>query len=423
MNSGSKFGTVPATWHVVSTAPQERQAADEKAVAVSYVDTQGLDSVWHATECGAWSITEALAAICVGVFAGLHSPKASVQFVVPSTAQAMLTSRLLDDFDLSDMSVSTTATQLHENWRSTIFVVSLPQYEDGSHYAEMMQQVQGDDVRSDADEVISVGEVLGRENYDDIPLNALSRHALRAPCVGRFRDRGDLIERLVRLSPSASQQVLPLRSSRDIDNIAVLMGHGDWSDDKVICLCDTDLPPIVASLAPSLSDEADVLTNSPKLIGPEAATSKVLRTMHDFDDEAIVCTLRQWLLVEPQLGRGGSHRSATLFMRGASTTSFILDVALGAREGEMSVIIPEQAETLDEDDEDSSEQQDTELVESVDVASATSWSSDTTGHGAKKTRCRCYSDLHAKRLREVLERMTPEEVSTLLACLESPPPQ
>lgn len=423
MTLHSKFGTVPATWRVVSAKPEKCETQNDQAIGISRVDTQGLDSVWHTTEFGPWSITEALAAIYVGLFAELHSPRASVQFIAPSRAQAMLMSSLLDDFGISDMGVSTNPAQFHRNWRPTIFVVSLPQHGNGSHPAETIQQLLDGHVRPAEDEVVSVGAAVGLEIGENIVLNAESHQSRQLTRIGRFKSRGDLIERLLALSPEAVQQVLPLHTSGDVDNIGRLMGHGDWSDDKVICLCDTTLPPIMASLAQSLSDnEADVLTNSPRIISEEAATSKTLRTMHDFEDEAVLCTSRHWVLVEPQLGRGGNHRNATLLMKSISTARFIIDVALGLLDGQAAVVVPQQRKDL-EDDESLSTQPEVEPVESADEEEGHSVSSHTTDAKTKKTRCRRYSDLHAKRLREVLTRMTPEEVSTLLACLESAPSQ
>src|SRR5664280_1152009 len=100
MQSSPKKETVLATWRVVSTKPQEHGVQADQVLHVSHVGTQALGSVWHATSRnGSWSITEALATICAALFAAANNKSASVQLIVPSPVQALLTMSLLQDLD------------------------------------------------------------------------------------------------------------------------------------------------------------------------------------------------------------------------------------------------------------------------------------------------------------------------------------
>ena len=423
MQSGSKQGTVLATWRTVSTKPQEHGVQADHVLHVSHVGTQALGSVWHATSRnGSWSITEALATICAALFAAANNKSASVQLIVPSPVQALLTMSLLQDLDVANIGVSTAPTRLRHGSHPMVFVVSLPQDQDntGGDYVEMVQEILRHDVRPDVDEVISVGEEPLLNTREAHPLVNRDRRASGTLGLGRFADRGDLIRRLLHLSSTAQQQLLPLQSTQDVDNISILMGRSNWSDEKVVCLCGPDLPPIMFSFAHILSDEADVLTNCPQLFGGGAATSKSLRGMRDFADEALLCTSGQWLLVEPQLDRGGSHRSATLFMRAASTTLFIMKLALGSLDGAIVVEVPRPEDTaLDETDQNPLGQGDALPKETVQVTPSSHLHTRKAEQDDKKHRYRCYSDIHEKKLREVVGRLTPEEIDILFAGLEA----
>ncbi|MHB8106329.1 MAG: hypothetical protein ACYDH4_02695 [Candidatus Cryosericum sp.] len=302
-----------------------------------------------------------------------------------------------------------------------VFVVSLPQAQDntGGDYVEMVQEILRHDVRPDVDEVISVGEEPLLNEREARPLVNHDGKASVTLGLGRFTDRGDLIRRLLSLSSTAQQQLLPLRSIQDVDNIPMLMGRSNWSDEKVVCLCGPDLPPIMFSFAHILSDEADVLTNYPQLFGGGAATSKSLRGMRDFADEALLCTSGRWLLVEPQLDRGGPHRNATLLMRGASTTLFIIKLALGSLDGAIAVEVPiADGSGPDQANQDAIKQGQVAPRQTVQAIPTSPSSARKPEQDNKKHRCRRYSDLYEKRLREVVAKLTPEETETLLSGLE-----
>lgn len=423
MQSGSKQGTVLSTWRTVSTKPQEHGVQADHVLHVSHVGTQALGSVWHATSRnGSWSITEALATICAALFAAANNKSASVQLIVPSPVQALLTMSLLQDLDVANIGVSTAPTRLRHGSHPMVFVVSLPQDQDntGGDYVEMVQEILRHDVRPDVDEVISVGESPRLGKREDSPRTNSGRQAPEALRLGRFADRGDLIRRLLHLSYTAQQQLLPLQSTQDVDNIPILMGRSNWSDEKVVCLCGPDLPPIMFSFAHVLSDEADVLTNCPQLFGGEAATSKSLRGMRDFADEALLCTSGQWLLVEPQLDRGGSHRSATLLMRAASTTLFVIRLALGSLDGAIAVEVPRpENSALEETDQAPLGQEDAQPKKTVQITPSSHLHTRKAEQDDKKHRYHCYSDIHEKKLREVVGRLTPEEIDILFAGLEA----
>jgi len=379
--------------------------------------------VWHATSRnGSWSITEALATICAALFAAANNKSASVQLIVSSPVQALLTMSLLQDLDVANIGVSTAPTRLRHGSHPMVFVVSLPQDQDntGGDYVEMVQEILRHDVRPDVDEVISVGEASRLGKREDAPRTNSGRQAPEALRLGRFSDRGDLIRRLLHLSSTAQQQLLPLQSTQDVDNIPKLMGRSNWSDEKVVCLCGPDLPPIMFSFAHILSDEADVLTNCPQLFGG-AATSKSLRGMRDFADEALLCTSGQWLLVEPQLGRGGPHRNATLLMRAASTTLFVIRLALGSLDGAIAVEVPRPEDSaLEETDQAPLGQEDALPKETVQVTPSSHLHTRKAEQDNKRHRYHCYSDIHEKKLREVVGRLTPEEINALFASLEAP---
>lgn len=423
MQSGPKQGTVLATWRVVSTKPQAHGVQADQVLHVSHVGTQALGSVWHATSRnGSWSITEALATICVGLFAVANNKSASVQLIVPSPIQALLTMSLLQDLDVANMGVSTAPTRPRHGSHPRVFVVSLPQDEDsaGNDYVEMVQEILKHDMRLDMDQVISVGEAPRLGKREDAPRTNSGRQAPEALRLGRFGDRGDLIQRLLHLSSTAQQQLLPLRSTQDVDNIPILMGRSNWSDEKVVCLCGPDLPPIMFSFAHVLSNEADVLTNCQQLFGGGAATSKSLRGMRDFADEALLCTSGQWLLVEPQLGRGGPHRNATLLMRAASTTLFVIRLALGSLDGAIAVEVPRPEDSaLEETDQAPLGQEDAQPKETVQVTPSSHLHTRKAEQDDKKHRYHCYSDIHEKKLREVVGRLTPGEIDILFAGLEA----
>jgi len=423
MQSSPKKETVLATWRAVSTKPQEHGVQADQGLHVSHVDTQALGSVWHATSRnGSWSITEALATVCAGIFAAGRGHPASVQLIVPSPVQALLITSLLSDLGRPDIQVSTAPARPRHGSGSRVFIVSLPPSGDntGGDYVEMVQEVLRHDVRPDTDEVISVGEEPLLNTRETRPLVNRDGRASGTLGLGRFADRGDLIRRLLHLSSTAQQQLLPLQSTQDVDNIPILMGRSNWSDEKVVCLCGSDLPPIMFSFAHVLSDEADVLTNCPQLFGGGAATSKSLRGMRDFADEALLCTSGQWLLVEPQLDRGGSHRSATLLMRAASTTLFIMKLALGSLDGAIVVEVPRPEDTaLDETDQSPLGQGDALPKEMVQVTPSSHLHTRKAEQDDKKHRYHCYSDIHEKKLREVVGRLTPEEIDILFAGLEA----
>ncbi len=365
-------------------------------------------------------ITEALA-ILYGPFAAADISSLCPAHL-PSPVQALLTMSLLQDLDITNIAVSTAPMRLHHGSHPMVFVVSLPQGQDttGDDYVEMVQEVLRHDIRPDVDEVVSVGEEPLLNTCETRPLVNRGRRASGTLGLGRFTDRGDLIRRLLHLSSTAQQQLLPLRSTQDVDNIPILMGRSNWSDEKVVCLCGPDLPPIMAGFAQILSDEADILTNYPQSFGEGAATSKSLRNMRDFADEALLYTSGQWMLVEPQLGRGGPHRNATLLMRAASTTLFLIRLALGSLDGAIALEIPRSGDSASEQTNESPIKQGQvmpgQAARAVPVSHFTARKPE---QSDKKHRCRRYSDLHEKRLREVVAKLTPEETETLLAGLEA----
>ena len=420
MREDMKRETVPATWRIVSITPREYTVEGDQRLRVSHLDTRALGSIWHSTaKNGSWSITEALATIYAGLFVSSHGRSASVQLIVPSSVQALLITSLLSDLGRPDIQVSTAPARLRQGSGYKVLIVSVPPSGDilGREYVSMVQEVLRRDARPDADEVISVGEEpLLNTREASLPGN----RDLRASGLGRFGDRGDLIRRLIGSSSAASKQLVPLYTMQDIDNISVLMGSRNWSDEKVICLCGPDVPPILAGLALILSDEADIMTNYPQCFGDEAATSKSLRGIRDFADEALLCTSGQWLLVEPQLGRGGPHRNATLLMRAASTTLFLIRFALGRLDGAIAPEVPRSSDSASERASESPLQQgQVRPGQPVQAVPTLHRHARKPGESDKEHRCRRYSDLYEKRLREVVAKLTPEETDMLLAGLEA----
>lgn len=426
MQSGPKEKMARSVFRVESTRPQDDVVCIDQMPQVSHFDTNGLGSVWHtAAGIGSWSITEALAAICTGLFAATHDASASVQLVVPSSAQALLTTSLFEDLDIVNMSVST-ATMRPRGSRPNFFVVSLPQIEDAARpeYVEMVWELLKHDVRPDVDDVISVGEEPLLHAHSATQLVSGDRQSPPTACPGRFADRGDLVQRLLHLSPTAQEQMLPSYLTHDVNSMPVLMGHSDWSDEEVVCLCGPNQPPIMTRFTSALSEKADVLTNRPELFGDRVTTLEGLRNMRDFADEALMCTWAGWLLVEPQVGRGGKpHRDATLFMRAASTTCLITKLALGRLDGAAAthVLRPDEV-THRETTTDWPVQPNATPVEVVSTPVSTQVTCQASPDG-KKHRCRRYGDIYDRKLRAVMERMTDEEIRELFASLEEPEAQ
>lgn len=424
MQSGSKQGTVLASWHTVSTKPQEHGVQADHVLHASHVGTQALGSVWHATSRnGSWSITEALATICAALFAAANNKSASVQLIVPSPVQALLTMSLLQDLDVANIGVSTAPTRLRHGSHPMVFVVSLPQDQDntGGDYVEMVQEILRHDVRPDVDEVISVGEEPLLNTREARPLVNRDRRASGTLGLGRFADRGDLIQRLLHLSSTTQERMLPSYLMHDVDSMPVLMGHSDWPDENVVCLSGPKPLPVVTRFINAFSAKANVLTNCPELFGNRATPLKSLGSTQDFAKESLLCTWAGWLLVEPEPGRGGKpHRDAMLFMRAAATTRFITKLVLGKLDGGTAVKIPSPDNvTLRETDEDRPDPANDMLVEVVPTQLPSVQVPCQPSMDGKKHRCQLYSDIHEKKLREVVGRLTPGEIDMLFAGLEA----
>lgn len=418
MGSTSEKRTPPATWRVVSTKSQGHTDQDTQELHVSHVDTQALGSVWHATVAiGSWSITEALAAICVGLLAQSHNDEAVVRLMVPSLAQVLLTRSLLKDLSVADMSVSTTAMRFHGS-RPSVLVVSLPQGQDSAanNYGGVVQQVLDHDLRPDVDEAVLVGESRLLDMYQDgSPTNA-PRKLLKTLGLDHFSDRGDLFRRLLSLCRMAQDELLQLHSSQDTENIPTLMRHDNWSEEKVVCLCGSVLPPILDSFVDLFSDDADVLSNLPRSLKGNATTTKSLKRMQDFDHEALLYTSGQWLLVEPELGLGGPHRSATLLMRAASTTLFLIRLALGSLDGS---VVPELADSASgESMEEPATNDRGTSTRAFQIAPDSHTNLPKSEQDGKKHRCRRFDDLYDKKLRAFIDRLSPDEMTALFSSLE-----
>jgi hypothetical protein len=376
--------------------------------------------VWHTTaNNGSWSITEALATIFSAFLAAKLAAKqrrsGPIQLVVPSPVQALLTTSLLRDLGLGNMAVSTAPRQPQRGGSHSILVVSLPSSGDSmsSDYIGMIKNALRHDVYPNRVEVISVGA-------KPLP-NACHSDLLARARLDPFTSRGDLILRLPALSSLAERKVVPLLTSQDVHEIPLLMGRRNWTNQRVVCLCGPDLPPIIAGFSHLFAREASVMTNSPQSLGFRAAASKSLSDMRDFEGEAVLCTSKQWLLVEPQLGRDGAHRDATLFMRAASTTAFFTQLAHGKLDGSVGVGVPKiHHQAADRASSPPPPKQEPTVTQRAVQATPTSHSTAARPElNNKKHRCRRYSDLYEKRLREVLAKLTPEETEALLAALEA----
>jgi len=366
-------------------------------------------------------MTEALATVCTALAVIRQAPKTSVEIAAPTIAQAMLAKSLVSDFGASRILVSVAPARRKIDAPPITLVASLlPDNQDETGYAEMLRELIRRNMRPDQDAIVSVGEQPLQPAFRDTYATEATRASRRVPLVQPFSDREDLIRQLLSLLPEAQQQMLPLRESGGMDNIQRKVENGDRANEMVVCLCDTALPPIAAALVQSLSDNrADILTNSIRLVGEQAATSRALQTMHDFANEAVMCVVHSDLvLVEPQLDLGGKHWNSTLLMRGSATARFITHVALGVLDGQVTVVVPQSSPPEGHGCSTFQEEGSAESTETTTVRPLESHATDATG---KKTRCRRYSDLHEKKLREVLNRMTPDEVKTLLAALESLP--
>jgi hypothetical protein len=391
-----------------------------------FVDTRGLDSVWHTTaHIGAWSITEALAGIYCSLYAASRDSRAAVQLIAPSTAQAFLMKRFVRDLHVRRVRVSTAPTLPSSGAHTTTFVICLPSADNPSTHGDYMRalaEIPALDCRAGTDEIVCVGLSQSPHQGMARQLDVKRESRFAAPAFAAFGDRGELYSRLLRSCPVAQKQIVSLQPWNNVAGVQCLVGRGNRVDKKALCIGAADLPPIIASLAYDLMGRADVLTNHPEHFGGEATTSTAVRRMRDFTDEAILCTRGKWLLVEPELGRGGSHRAATLLMKAPAVVSFIFGLAVGGldkrKPGDDTPTHLEQPgkcmEPTVNGDYD---------VEADRAAISTAVIASSPLHNrqaciGKRMRRRDYDEIFDKRLRAVVERLTEEEIGTLLAGLD-----
>lgn len=413
-------------WRSESVQLQDRRVLNDQTLCILHLDTKALNSVWHTTSrYGSWSIMEALAAICYGLFATTRGKSDSVTFIVPSLAQGLLMESLLDDLSITNATVSTAPSRPHQDSHPNLFVVSAPRGKDAatSSYMELVQEILKQDIRSGLDEVISVGEQPLLDIHETTQSESSYGQTLRRLSIGHFSNRGDLMRRLLSLSSTGQEHVLlPMYLAHDINSIPVLMRrHVDWSEEKVICLCGLNVPPIMTHFINALSEKADVLTNRPELFEDRATPLRSVDNMRDFADEALLCTWAGWLLVEPQLGyEEKPHRDATLFMHAASTTRFITKFALG----KFGEIVAEEVPTPDNVPLRATgyhqlDQTNVAVKEVVSTLPSSSLAASHQDSHEKRHRCCSYTDVFDKKLQKAIERLTDEETGQLLASLEA----